>query len=257
MKFSEPSMPKNILITGATSAIGGALAQRYAAQGVTLHLHGRNAMKLAEVARRCRELQAEVHTTLLDMRDFDGLRNWLVSLQELDLAILNAGMNTHAHAPGELEPWEAVDTLLDLNLKSAVVAVHAVVPGMRKRGQGQIALVSSLAAYFGLPVTPTYSASKAGLKAYGEGLRGWLAPQGIKVNVIMPGYVKSAMCDDMPGPKPFLWTPQRAADAIFRGLRRNAARISFPFPLNFGTWWLAVLPASLSGRIVRWMGYVD
>jgi short-subunit dehydrogenase len=126
---------------------------------------------------------------------------------------------------------------------------------MRIRGSGQIALISSLAAYFGLPVTPAYCASKAGLKAYGEALRGWLAPEGIKVSVIMPGYVKSPMCDAMPGPKTLVWTAERAAKEIRRGLDRNKARISFPFPLNWGTWWLSVLPASVSTHIVRWLGY--
>jgi NAD(P)-dependent dehydrogenase (short-subunit alcohol dehydrogenase family) len=77
----------------------------------------------------------------------------------------------------------------------------------------------------------------------------------VRINVIMPGYVKSPMCDHMPGPKPFLWTPERAARFIHRGLERDRARISFPFPLNWGTWWLAVLPAALSTRIVRWAGY--
>jgi short-subunit dehydrogenase len=75
------------------------------------------------------------------------------------------------------------------------------------------------------------------------------------VNVIMPGYVKSSMCDDMPGPKPFVWTPERAARVIQKGLARDKARISFPFPLNFGTWWLAVLPAAWSLRILRGLGY--
>jgi hypothetical protein len=71
----------------------------------------------------------------------------------------------------------------------------------------------------------------------------------------MPGYVKSPMCDDMPGPKPFVWTPERAARVIQKGLARDKARISFPFPLNFGSWWLAVLPAAWSVRILRWLGY--
>ena len=145
--------------------------------------------------------------------------------------------------------------MLDVNLKAAMHIVQAVLPGMRAQGHGQIALLSSLAGYFGLPVTPTYCATKAGLKAYGEALRGWLAPQGIRVSVIMPGYVKSPMCDEMPGPKPFLWSPQRAAAAIRRGLERDRARISFPFPLNLGSWFLAVLPAGMSIRIVRWLGY--
>ncbi|HNI73520.1 MAG TPA: SDR family NAD(P)-dependent oxidoreductase, partial [Accumulibacter sp.] len=106
-----------------------------------------------------------------------------------------------------------------------------------------------------LPITPSYCASKAGLKAYGEALRGWLAPEGIWINVVMPGYVESKMCREMPGPKPFLWSPERAAAYIRRGLARNRARISFPFPLNFGTWWLAVLPAGLSWRILRLLNY--
>lgn len=249
------SGPTRVLITGATSAIGSALAQEYAAPGVTLHMHGRSADRLQEVAAACQAQGAQVVTTLLDVRDFTALRVWLEELGPLDLLIINAGMNTHIGPNGEPEPWDEVDALLDVNLKAAMVAVQAVLPAMRARGSGQIALISSLAGYFGLPVTPTYSATKAGLKAYGEALRGWLGPEGIRVNVVMPGYVKSPMCDDMPGPKPFLWSPERAAKAIRCGLARDKARISFPFPLNWGTWWLAVLPASLSIRLVRWLGF--
>ncbi|WP_343653635.1 SDR family NAD(P)-dependent oxidoreductase [Herbaspirillum sp.] len=248
-------LQSTIVITGATSAIGSALAVAYARPGVRLVLHGRNQEQLAEVAQRAAALGAQVETLSFDLRDFASLRDELARLPGIDLLILNAGINTSTGPNGEAEPWDQVEALLDVNLKSAMVAVHAVYPAMRARGRGQIALISSLAAYFGLPVTPAYSASKAGLKAYGEALRGWLLPYGIKVNVIMPGYVKSAMCDEMPGPKPFLWTPQRAASVIKAGLQANRARISFPFPLNLGTWFLAVLPAGLSTRIVRWMGY--
>jgi short-subunit dehydrogenase len=126
---------------------------------------------------------------------------------------------------------------------------------MRARGRGQIALFSSLAGYFGLPITPSYSASKAAIKAYGEGLRGWLALEGIGVTVVMPGYVESKMCNEMPGPKPFLWTPQKAAAVIKRRLAGNPARISFPFPLNLGSWYLAVAPAALAQKLVRWFKY--
>ena len=101
------------------------------------------------------------------------------------------------------EPWEAVQELLEVNVMAAMATVDAVLPSFRTRGAGQIVLMSSLAAYFGLPVTPSYSASKAALKAYGEALRGWLASEGIHINVVMPGYVESQMCRDMPGPKTF------------------------------------------------------
>lgn len=246
---------RRILITGASSAIGGALAEIYAQRGATLYLHGRNEAKLSAVAERCRAKGAEVVTQLLDVRNFIALQAWLETLDVLDLVIINAGMNTHIGAAGEPEPWDTVEALLDVNLKAAMVIVQAVLPVMRARGRGQIALVSSLAAYFGLPLTPSYCASKAGLKAYGEALRGWVRPHGIRINVIMPGYVKSSMCDAMPGPKPFLLQPKKAAKLIQRGLERDKARISFPFPLNLGAWFLAVLPAGLSIRIVRWLGY--
>jgi short-subunit dehydrogenase len=244
-----------VLITGATGAIGSALAETYAQPGCALFLHGRQQALLDGVAQRCRARGAEVVTASFDLRDDAQLVAWLNGLGALDLAIVNAGLNTHVGPHGEPEPWEHVEALIEVNLKAAMRIVHAVLPAMRARGSGQIALVSSLAGYFGLPVTPTYSATKAGLKAYGEALRGWLAREGIRVNVIMPGYVKSPMCDDMPGPKPFVWTPERTARVIQKGLARDKARISFPFPLNFGTWWLAVLPAAWSLRILRWLGY--
>lgn len=249
---------RRLLITGATGAIGGALAEIYAAPGIELHLHGRNEAKLAAIAARCTALGATVLIQRFDLRETVTLRAWLdvvCATRALDLVIVNAGMNTDIGPAGEGEPWDEVEALLDINLKASMAMVHAVLPAMRQQGSGQIALVSSLAGYFGLPVTPAYSASKAGIKAYGEALRGWLAPEGIKVNVIMPGYVASPMCDAMPGPKPFQWQPAQAAKYIRQGLERDRARISFPFPLNFGTWFLAVLPAAVSLRILSLLGY--
>ncbi|HPU79808.1 SDR family NAD(P)-dependent oxidoreductase, partial [Accumulibacter sp.] len=105
------------------------------------------------------------------------------------------------------------------------------------------------------PVAPSYCASKAAIKVYGEAMRGWLAAEGIRINVVMPGYVESSMCRAMPGPKPFLWSAERAARYIRRGLERNRARISFPFPLNLGTWFLSVLPPTVSARILRLLNY--
>ncbi|WP_084386628.1 SDR family NAD(P)-dependent oxidoreductase [Castellaniella caeni] len=248
-------MNRQILITGATSAIGSALALQYAAPGACLILHGRKKDLLDQIASQCRALGAQVSSQQLDVRDTQALQAWLKNLPCLDLVIINAGMNTHIGPQGQAEPWDEVDALIDVNLKASMLIAQSVLPTMRERGRGQIAFMSSLAGYFGLPVTPAYSASKAGVKAYAEALRGWLAPEGIRVNVIMPGYVKSPMCDAMPGPKPWVWTPARAAATIRRGLDKDRPRISFPFPLNWGTWWLAVLPAAWSHRIVRWLGY--
>lgn len=249
---------QHILITGATGAIGSALALEYARSGLKLTLHGRRADKLALVAEQCRKQGASVVTHCLDLRDRSALRQWVTALcteDVPDLVIANAGLNANIGQQGEGERPEDTEALVAVNLLAVMALVESVLPFMRRRGRGQIALMSSLAAYFGLPATPSYCATKAALKIYGDALRGWLASEGIRVNVIMPGYVASPMCEAMPGPKPFLWTPQKAARSIRRGLDRNWARIAFPFPLNLGIWGLSVLPACLSTLIARWLGY--
>lgn len=251
-------IPGVIVITGATGAIGGALAEAYAEPGVVLHLHGRNAGALAAVVERCTARGAMVVPHRLDLRDVAAVLAWMTELCDEgapDLLVLNAGINTHVGPAGQPEPWPEVEALLDVNLRAMMAMVQAALPALRRRGSGQIALVGSLAGWYGLPSTPAYCASKAAIRAYGESLRGWLGPEGIRVSVVMPGYVDSPMCAAMPGPKPFRWPPERAARAIRQGLARDRARITFPFPLNFGTWFLAVLPPTLSGRIVRWLGY--
>ena len=256
--MSDANEIRSVLITGATGAIGSALARAYAEPGVTLFLQGRKVEQLALIAGQCKSLGAEVATVAFDLRERERLAEWLTSVcqQKLpDLVIVNAAINIHAGPHNAGEDWREVETLLEVNIRAALATVNGVLPSMRQRGHGQIALISSLAAYHGLPMTPSYCASKAALKAYGEGLRSWLAPEGIRVNVVMPGYVDSAMCDDMPGPKPFLWQPEKAARTIKHGLAANKARISFPFPLNLGTWFLGALPAGLSQQLLRFFGY--
>ncbi|WP_341679442.1 SDR family NAD(P)-dependent oxidoreductase [Niveibacterium sp. SC-1] len=258
MLFRTFQSPRVVLITGASGAIGSALAREYARPGRVLILQGRKAEQLEMLAASCRAKGAEVRLWRVDLRDIDAIHQWMAGPGKEcppDLLIANAGRNTHVGPEGEAEPWDEVEALLDVNLRSVMALVHGVLPTMRVRGQGQIALLSSLAGYFGLPLTPAYSASKAAVKAYGEALRGWLGPEGIGVSVIMPGYVASPMCDDMPGPKPFLWQPERAARVIARGLARNRARIVFPRLLAWGCWWLAVLPPALSCRILRWLDF--
>lgn len=250
--------PRCIVITGATGGIGGALAPAYAAPGVTLILQGRRAERLQALAEQCRSAGARVLVTELDVRDLDALRAWVRQISEQeqpDLVIVGAGVNTDVGPDGAGEIWENTRALIEINVLAAMATVEAALPAMRARRQGQIALFSSLAGWRGLPTTPSYSASKAAMKAYGESIRDWLAPEGVKVSVIMPGYVISKMCDEMPGPKPFLWSAEKAAQRIRRGLAVDQPRISFPFPLNLGCWALGIIPQRMSSMILRWMHY--
>jgi short-subunit dehydrogenase len=247
------SGPRCVLITGASGGIGGALADAYARPGAKLILHGRNPERLAAAAERCRRAGAEAHTKSLDLRQLDALLAWLEAIApEVDLAIVNAGVTSSVRA---VEGWSETHEVLDVNVRAALACAVALVPAMRRRGRGQIALMSSIAAWHGLPATPAYSASKAALKAYGEALRGWLAPQGVKVNVVLAGFVRTAMSERFPGPKRFMLSPQDAAARIVRGLARDQARISFPWLPAAAMRSLALLPAPISLRILRALGY--
>lgn len=257
----ESGFPRCVLITGATGGIGGALALEYAASGAkVLILQGRNAERLSQLRDACQVLGARVLTQVLDVRDHDALMAWLAAVCETEmpeLVIANAGVNINTGPQQQGEDWHDVHRLLDVNVKAVFATVHGVLPAMRKRGYGQIALISSLAAWRGLPETPSYSASKAAVKVYGEAMRDALSDEGIRFNVIMPGYVESQMCFDMPGPKPFLWKADKAARVIRRGLQANRARISFPFPLNLGCFLLSVIHPAVSGWILKRLGYGD
>ena len=251
-------MPLKIVITGATGAIGSALAKAYAVDGHSLVLQGRRSDLLKPLCDECQLLGGKATFHAFDLTDIDQTRSWcemLLADGVPDLVFANAGMNINTGQQHQGEQWSQIEALLDLNVKSTLQLVHHMALAMKQRGAGQLVLISSLAAFYGLPDTPSYSASKAAIKAYGEGIRSWLAPFGVGVSVVMPGYVASDMCHEMPGPKPFLWTPERAAKTIKRRVAKNHPRISFPFPLNIGCWGLAALPPGVSQKLLKWLGY--
>jgi short-subunit dehydrogenase len=254
----KAELPVTVLITGATGGIGAALARRYAEPGRTLILHGRDPARLGAICEECRERGARVISMSFDLRDTGAATEQLRAISErevIDLAIVNAGVTQMLGQGEQVESLETAREVLAVNLDGALATVAGVLPAMRRRRQGQLALMSSLAALHGLAQTPLYCASKAALKAYGESLRLWLAPQGIGVSVVLAGYVRTPMTEIVKGPKPGIVSPDRAALLIRRGLERNRARIAFPWWLAAGLHCLSILPPSISERILGKAGF--
>ncbi|WP_417794343.1 SDR family NAD(P)-dependent oxidoreductase [Terasakiella pusilla] len=249
-------IPKSILITGATSGIGAELAKQYSDQGVHLYLCARREDLLTEIALVCREKGATVSVFPCDVTDRAKMRDWILACDQktpLDLVIANAGLGGAESLAGEFgEPEEVVRKLFAVNCDGVLNTVEPIKPIMVERKQGQIAIVSSLASYFGLPDSPAYCASKAAARIYGEALRPVLKPHGVAVNVICPGFVKTPMSDQLPFSLPFLLSVEKSVTIMRKRLAKNHARISFPAPLAFGSWFGMILPASISGTI---MGY--
>ena len=128
---------------------------------------------------------------------------------------------------------------------------------MTARGRGQIAIISSLAGYRGLPGAPAYSGSKTAVRAWGEGLRGDLLPQGVKVNVVMPGFIKTPMTDANRFSMPFLMSAEKAASIIQRGLAADRARIAFPLPTVFVAWLMGALSPAIVDPLLRMLPKKD
>lgn len=249
--------PKSIVITGASSGIGRALALELAAPGRALGLLGRQESKLAEVAALCRGKGAWVQTGQIDVTDATGLTLWMKAFDgeyPIDWVLANAGVTAAIDADGALEPLVVASGLLAVNVHGVLNTVYAVLPLMRERGRGQIGLMSSLAAWRGMALTPVYSASKAGVKAYGEALRDLLAPEGVGVSVICPGFVETPMSEKFPRHRPQMISAEAAAKKIVAGLLANKAYLAFPWSFILGLRLLNVLPFDLGSFFLRCLG---
>jgi short-subunit dehydrogenase len=246
--------PRSILITGASSGIGAALARAYAAPRTRLAICGRDTARLATVANLCRERGAEVIETCLDVTQAPAVAAWIDTADRaspLELVIANAGVQGGLWRDGAGETLGELHRVMEVNFGGVSNTIHPVLPAMRRRRRGQIALIASLAALRGLPYSPGYCASKAAVRIYGEALRSWLAPEGIDVSVILLGFVETRLSNTVSGPKPLILSPERAAGIIRRGLAKGRRQIAFPYPLYLGMHLMRALPAGLVDTILR------
>jgi short-subunit dehydrogenase len=234
-----------VVITGASSGIGKALALRYAHEGAVLGLLGRSKDRLDDVAEECRRLGATIHIALLDVRARSEMEQWLQTFDDrtpIDILIANAGVMAGRPADADIESSSSSYALMETNVLGVLNSIQPILPRMMARRRGQIGIISSIAAFIPLPDAPSYSASKSATLSYGLALRSALRHSGIGVSVICPGYVITPMMEQESGSKPFAVKPETAANLIVRGLQRNRSIITFPFRLALITRLGGLLP---------------
>jgi short-subunit dehydrogenase len=226
---------KVAVVTGASSGIGRELAKVLAAQGCKVGLVARRKDELNALALQIREQGGTAGIAPADVGDrqqtlgaIEGIRE---QLGPVDLLIANAGVGM----PTFLKPVNVsdIEKMVRVNLLGTIYAIEAVLPEMLERGQGQLAAVSSLSAYKGLPGESGYCCTKAAVNSYMEGLRIHLRGKGISVTTICPGFVKTPMTEINKFHMPWLMEADEAARRIVRAISRRRKVYNFPWQTTF------------------------
>jgi len=231
-------------ITGASSGIGRGLALRLARAGRQVVVSARRAGELEALVAEAAGLPGRIVALPLDVTDAAACRAAVQRIEReqgpLALVVLNAGTHRPVSASG-LDP-DDFRALLELNVMGTVNALAAALPPLLARGRGQVAVVASLAGYRGLPTSAAYGLTKAGLINMTEALHPELRAQGIKLQLVNPGFVRTPLTDRNRFPMPFLMPLDAAVEAFWRGLRSARFEIVFPRRLAWIIGLLRLLP---------------
>jgi short-subunit dehydrogenase len=241
------------VITGTSSGIGRALAQALARSGCRVGLIARREPLLRELEAEIRSQGGVAASAPADVADRLELRRAFEELTgalgPADLVVANAGVGV----PTTLEPMniEAIEEMIRVNVLGVIYTIEACLPSMLERGEGQIAAISSLSAYKGMPGESAYCASKAAVNSYMEGLRVQVRARGIGVTTICPGFVKTPMTAIDDFPMLFAMEADEAARRIIRALQRRAKVANFPWQTTALVRLLRLAPDWLLARIFR------
>lgn len=241
--------PPRVIVTGASSGIGAALARRYATDGATLGLIARRRI---ELERLLGELTTPCEIYPLDVRDAaalaDAAQHFAGKHGCPDIVIANAGVSLGTlteHA----EDVTAFQEVMDINVMGMVKVFQPFLAEMKTRGSGRLAGIASVAGYRGLPGAAAYSASKAAAISYLESLRVELRKTGIRVITICPGYIATPMTAKNPYPMPFMMSAETAAAKIASLIERGSSFTVIPWQMALVARALHVMPNWLYDRL--------
>ncbi len=242
-----------VFITGAAGGIGQGTAQALASSGCRLGLIDRNALALGAVAAALRAAGATVASAPADVTDGPALASAVALIAakvgEPDVLVACAGIGGLSRVPPDLD-IAGLRATLEVNVVGVALAIEAILPGMIARGRGHIIGVSSVAGYRGLPWMVSYSASKAAITAYLEGLRPALRRRGITITTACPGFVRTALTEGTPFRNPVpMMEPEEAGRRIARAVFRRPRNCVFPLSTAVGMAFLRLVP----DRAFDWM----
>ena len=221
------------MITGASSGIGRGLAVELGRRGAKLGLVARRANVLEEVIREIEAVGSKAVAVPADVQDAGSMSAAAEKVRAefgpIDILIANAGIGPTRDA-AEINA-EEIAGVINVNVIGASNSVAAVIPDMVARRSGQLVVISSLAAYRGLPKSAAYCASKAAVSAFFESLRLDLTPRGIAVTIIHPGFIKTPLTSGRDAQMPFLMELDDAVQKMLRAIGERRKRYSFPWQL--------------------------
>ena len=242
-------MTARVVITGASSGIGRALATEYAQRGAVLGLIARRAESLRELASI---LKVQNAFYALDVRDAAGLiragEDFRSRFGCPDVVIANAGVSAGTSTEHS-EDRAVFQEILDVNVMGMVNTFMAFLPEMRAAGSGTLVGIASVAGFRGVPGSGAYSASKAGAITYLESLRVELRGSGISVLTISPGYVATPMTERNPYPMPFTISASVAARRMADAIERRKRHVVIPWQMGIVGGLLKILPRPLYDRM--------
>lgn len=246
------SIPRLAWITGASSGIGRALVLRLARDGWTVAASARSVDELASLAA---EARGRIFPFPLDVTDKDAVEQTVQAIErnhgEIDLAVLAAGTYFRDYAVDF--DSARFRTMVELNLIGTAQCLERIMPAMIARKSGQIAVVSSVSGYVGLPGAASYGATKAALNVMCEALYPELRSHGVKLSIVNPGFVDTPLTRKNDFPMPFLISADEAADTIADGLAAGKYEIVFPWKMAVAMKLLHALPARLRFALTRRM----
>jgi len=241
---------RRVWITGASSGIGRELALHYARQGDSVAVSARRRQELETLAAR---LPGRIAAFPVDVTDAGAMAAAVAAIEAalgpLDVAILNAGI----YAEAAIDPFDLAlfRRHVEINYMGVVNGIAAILPRFLARGAGQIAVISSVAGYRGLPQAAAYGPTKAALINLCESLKPDLDRRGVRISIVNPGFVRTPMTAPNTFTMPFLMAPDVAARRIAEGLDAGKFEVTFPRRFTFMLKLARLLPYGLYFRLVK------